>query len=78
MTKVMTIGDVAKVAAGFAFSPSLQGKTNRRYPFVKVSDFALANDAVITSAANTVDDDDLRLLKAKTYRPETVVFPKVG
>ncbi|MCR6664166.1 MAG: restriction endonuclease subunit S [Luteimonas sp.] len=74
----MKLGDVADIVAGFAFSESYQGRTNLPTPFIKVSDFAAAKESWISSAANTVDDSLLRLIRAKVYPAGTVIFPKVG
>lgn len=74
----MRLGDVADVVAGFAFSEAHQGRVDLPTPFIKVSDFALAKDSWVSSAANTVDGDLLKLMRAKTYPPGTIIFPKVG
>jgi type I restriction enzyme S subunit len=74
----MRLGDVADVVAGFAFPEVHQGRVGLPTPFIKVSDFASAQDSWISTAVNTVDDRMLKLMRAKIYPPGTVVFPKVG
>ena len=74
----MKLGNVADVVAGFAFSEVHQGRANLPMPFIKVSDFASAQDSWISSAANTVDTHLLKVMRAKAYPPGTVIFPKVG
>jgi len=74
----MKLGNVADIVAGFAFSEVHQGRANLPTPFIKVSDFALAQDSWISSAANTVDSHLLKVMRAKAYPPGTIIFPKVG
>jgi restriction endonuclease S subunit len=73
------IRDVCTVVNGFGFPEYLQGSTTLRYPFVKVSDMnAPGASEVVSSAANTVDEEILRTLGARVYPAGTVIFPKVG
>ena len=74
----MKLGDVADIVPGFAFSEIYQGRTNLPIPFIKVSDFARAQDSWVCSAANTVDETLLKTMRAKSYPPGTIIFPKVG
>lgn len=74
----MRLGDVAEVVAGFAFGEVHQGHTDHPTPFIKVSDFATAEDSWVRTAANTVDETILKALRAKTYPEGTIIFPKVG
>ena len=78
MSNLRNLGDVATVVAGFGFSETYQGRTTLPTPFIKVSDFATGKDSWLSTAANTVDRDILKALRAKTYPAGTVVFPKVG
>jgi type I restriction enzyme S subunit len=74
-----SIAELCEFVGGYAFPRKLQGRTSGNYPFFKVSDMnAPGNERELISAANWVDDDDLKLLRAKTAAPGTVVFPKVG
>lgn len=73
------IRDVCTVVNGFGFPEYLQGSTTLRYPFVKVSDMnAPGAGEVVSSAANTVDEEILHTLGARVYPAGTVIFPKVG
>lgn len=75
----VSLGSVTSFASGYAFSPDLQGRTDGKYPFLKVSDMNRpGNETEIVSAANWVDDAELSTLRAKTWPAGTVVFPKVG
>ncbi|MDR1848692.1 MAG: restriction endonuclease subunit S [Zoogloeaceae bacterium] len=74
----MKLCEVADIVAGFAFPEVHQGRDNLPTPFIKVSDFARAQESYIFSAVNTVDDGLLKLMRAKPYPPGTVIFPKVG
>lgn len=71
--------DAAEVVNGFGFKPSLQGRSELPYPFIKVSDMnAEGSERIISFAANTVDEPILKQLHARLYPAGTVVFPKVG
>ena len=73
------LGEITSFAPGYSFSTGLQGKRAGAFPFIKVSEMnSPGSERVISTAANWVDRDDLRALKAKTWPPGTVIFPKVG
>lgn len=73
------LGEVANIVSGFGFPKRFQGKPVGPIPFIKVSDLgAPENDPHIQAAANYVDEQTLRRLKARAYDPGTVVFPKIG
>jgi len=73
------LGEVCEVVNGFGFREDLQGRGDLPFPFIKVSDMnAIGSEIRIDRALNTVDDNILRLLGAKTYPAGTVIFPKVG
>jgi len=58
---------------------NLGGRQDLPFPFIKVSDMnAEGAETVIHNAANTVDDQILKSLRARTYPAGTVIFPKVG
>lgn len=74
-----TLGDICQLRAGSVFPPALQGKPVGNYPFVKVSDMNLADNAVrIQGANNWINDKDLRQIKAKPFPAGTTVFAKIG
>ena len=65
--------------AGVVFPRALQGRSQGKYPFAKVSDMNLPENGVfIETANNWVDDDDIAALRAKPFPPETVIFAKIG
>ncbi len=73
------LSEAADVVNGYGFAEHLQGRTDLRYPFVKVSDMnSEGAETIVSTAANTVDDAILRALRARTYPAGTVIFPKVG
>jgi type I restriction enzyme S subunit len=73
------VGNVSRAVNGFAFPLRYQGNKSGKYIFAKVSDTNLAgNEKYVTRTVNTVDDDDIRSLRASIYPPGTVIFPKIG
>jgi type I restriction enzyme, S subunit len=78
MREIKKIGDVAKIVAGSGFNETFQGRTDLPIPFIKVSDFQLSVDNWLCTAANTVNEQMLRDLRAKTFPVGTIIFPKVG
>lgn len=73
------LGEVADTVNGFGFPKEYQGRQGLQYPFVKVSDMNLpGNEVYLSRAVNTVDDNLLRQIRAKTYPAGTVIFPKIG
>lgn len=70
---------VSDTTGGYGFPRNFQGRHDLPYPFAKVSDMNLpGNETYITSAENTVDDAILNEIRAKTYSPGTIIFPKIG
>ena len=73
------IDEICRLSGGYGFPIKFQGKTKGRYPFAKVSDMnRLGNEVMLRYAENYVDDDDLRVLRAKPFPAGTTFFPKVG
>lgn len=73
---LVSLGDLVKFAGGSAFPERYQGQS-LGIPFLKVSD--LGDDTYVTESANYVERKLLETeLKARTWPPGTVVFPKVG
>ena len=73
------VGDYCELRAGSVFPPASQGRQTGKYPFIKVSDMNLTENArSIQGANNWVDDDDLPQLKAKLFPSGTTVFAKIG
>ena len=70
---------VSDTTGGYGFPRNFQGRRDLPYPFAKVSDMNLpGNETYITSAENTVDDAILDQIRARTYLPGTIIFPKIG
>ena len=77
--KGMRLGNVCKVVNGSGFKTSYQGYDSLPIPFIKVSDMNMAgNEKIVSRAANTVNTNMLKELKAKTCPAGSVIFPKVG
>jgi len=75
------IGEVADVESGFGFPKDMQGKVDGDYPFAKVSDISRAVAVLggeLRTAANFVDEGDLKSLRAKPVPAGSVVFAKIG
>jgi len=73
--------DVAKVLQGYGFPEKHQGNTEGTYPFYKVSDISNAienGQRAISDANNYIDDEVLKVLRAKTVPRGTVIFAKIG
>lgn len=79
--KAKSLDSVCNVLQGYGFPESLQGRTEGRYPFCKVSDISRAvaeNGGLLAKAANYVGDSDLLELRAKLIPIGTTVFAKIG
>jgi len=79
--KAKSLASVCNVLQGYGFPESLQGRTEGRYPFCKVSDISRAvaeNGGLLAKAANYVGDSDLLELRAKLIPIGTTVFAKIG
>lgn len=75
----LKLGAVCSLRGGSAFPQRYQGGSEGRFPFIKVSDLALAgNESAITRANNWVSGEVTTLLKARPLPPGTVVFAKIG
>lgn len=75
------LGKVCDVLQGYGFPETLQGRTEGKYPFCKVSDISRAvagNGGALAGAANYVGDDDLSKLRAKLIPKGATVFAKIG
>jgi len=76
---LVQIREIGQVESGFGFPVEKQGHTDKRIPFLKVSDMNLpGNELYIRIFNNTVSDDVLRELRAKSFPPNTIIFPKIG
>ncbi|MDL2224066.1 restriction endonuclease subunit S [Bacteroidales bacterium OttesenSCG-928-M06] len=73
------LGKLCEVKSGFGFPIEYQGNISSTYPFFKVSDMNHSENQVYLSySENYVNDDVLKKIKAKTYPPLSIVFPKIG
>lgn len=72
---------MCNVLQGYGFPEALQGKSNGKYPFCKVSDISRAvaeNGSLLAEATNYVGDDELLKLRAKLIPKGATVFAKIG
>jgi len=77
--RVVRLGEVAKVRGGTAFPHEHQGKQGGKYPFYKVSDMNLSgNEIYMRKANNWIDEQTVKILRAKLFVKYTVIFPKIG
>ena len=75
------LAKVCNVLQGYGFPEALQGKSNGKYPFCKVSDISRAvaeNGGLLAEATNYVGDDELLKLRAKLIPKGATVFAKIG
>ncbi len=80
-TALVLLGDIATLQAGFGFPPSLQGRTNGRYPFAKVGDISRggrSESSILSKADHYVDAADVAALRAKIVPPGSILFAKIG
>ena len=74
-----TLGEICNMRAGVVFPRTLQGKRSGKYPFAKVSDMNLPENAIcIWNANNYVDETDLSRLKGQPFPAGCTVFAKIG
>lgn len=75
------LSKVCNVLQGYGFPEVLQGKSEGKYPFCKVSDISRAvaeKGGVLDEATNYVGDDELLKLRAKPVPKGATVFAKIG
>lgn len=79
--KTSSIGRIAEITSGFGFPKEWQGRQVGDYPFAKVSDISRAvatENGSLTGAANWIEREDLRPLRARPVPTGSVVFAKIG
>ena len=77
--KLEETSNITIVGAGTGFKIDFQGSTDKDIPFYKVSDMnLLGNEVFMSQANNYIDHEDMKILKAKTFPKNTLIFPKVG
>jgi len=75
------LAEVCSVLQGYGFPEVLQGRSEGKYPFCKVSDISRAvaeRGGLLGEATNYVGDDDLLNLRAKPIPKGATVFAKIG
>lgn len=74
-----TLSELCTFTGGSAFKEIYQGEQSGKYPFIKVSDMNLpVNNRFIVDATNWISSESLKLMKAKTFPKNSIVFAKVG
>lgn len=77
--KTVRLSRVARTISGTGFPPSEQGFSDGDFPFLKVSDLGLAENASrVVTAANWITRSQSTFLGVRVIPPDSVVFPKVG
>ena len=77
--EVLPLKRIGKFNSGAGFPISAQGNTDYELLFVKVSDMNRSgNEREIINSANTVSRDIAQELGAQVFKPNTIIFPKVG
>lgn len=75
------ISDIGTVLQGYGFPERYQGQQSGDFPFYKVSDISRslgAGKTFIEEAANYVNENQLKELRAKPIPAGTTVFAKIG
>lgn len=75
------ISDIGAVLQGYGFPERYQGQQSGDFPFYKVSDISRslsAGKTFIEEAANYVNENQLKELRAKPIPAGTTVFAKIG
>lgn len=75
------LAEVCNVLQGYGFPEVLQGRSEGKYPFCKVSDISRAvaeKGGLLDEAANYVGDDDISKLRARPIPEGATVFAKIG
>jgi type I restriction enzyme S subunit len=79
--RMAEVGDVTDISSGYGFPKDRQGKSDGDYPFAKVSDISRSvaeSGGKLGSAANYVNKEDLKTLRAKPVEAGSIVFAKIG
>ncbi|GAB2329193.1 restriction endonuclease subunit S [Streptomyces variabilis] len=77
----VALGEVAEIRSGVGFPVHLQGRDDGAYPLAKVGDVsrtARAGRAVMHTADNYVEDEDLATLRTAPFPAGTILFAKIG
>ena len=77
--RTVPLRQVVEIASGFAFPREFQGRDDQAIPFLKVSDMNLVgNSREIREWTNTISRETAAFLRARTFPPSAVIFPKIG
>lgn len=79
--KLVPLGELVSLQAGYGFPVELQGKSSGDYPFAKVGDISRcgrSTSSVLSHADHFVDAADLVTLRARPIPVGSVLFAKIG
>jgi type I restriction enzyme S subunit len=79
--EVVSIGTIASIYTGYGFPIKLQGKSQGKYPFYKVSDISKnvqLGNKYLEFCENYIDDNEIDILGLKLFPKNTIVFAKIG
>lgn len=74
-----SLGEVCEIYAGAGFPDKYQGNSSGDFPFFKVGDMNKeGNELALRTANNYISEEVRKMLGAKVFKPNCIVFPKVG
>lgn len=79
--KLVPLGELASLQAGYGFPVEFQGRSSGDYPFAKVGDISRCGrsvSSVLSDADHFVDAADLERLRAKPIPAGSILFAKIG
>ena len=77
--EMVELKKICDVESGYGFPLDSQGRTNEKYPFLKVSDMNIeGNEITINSWNHTVSELDIQMMRIKIFPKGTIIFPKIG
>ncbi len=76
-----TLDEICKFYSGTGFPNKFQGKTNGKYPFVKVGDISRTvkkGNITLTKSQNYINNDVVNKINGKIVPKDTIIFAKIG
>lgn len=77
--EIKRLRDVGVLKGGSGFPEKYQGHTDKKYPFLKVSDMNLPENKIhIQRSTNTIDEQISKIIGSTIFPKDTIIFAKVG
>ena len=76
-----TLDEICKFYSGTGFPNKFQGKTNGKYPFIKVGDISRTvkkGNITLTKSQNYINNDVVNKINGKIVPKDTIIFAKIG